>query len=710
MLRRTFLQTAGALAVMAGAGPNWVLAVDDAAGAGLQTAWSGPFGGVPPFDKIASAQFKPAIMAAMETARGEINAITAQTDAPTFENTLAAFEDTRRDYDRAERLYSTYTSSMNDAEMKAVETEMEPVLSAFEDEIIQNEALFARIKAVYDARESAGLTPEQLRLADVTYTRFVRRGAALDAAGKARLKDINQQLASLYTTFGQNTLGDEEGQWLVLDAESDLEGLPEGLRRGAAAAAKEKSLEGKWVIANTRSAVEPFLTYSTRRDLREKAWRMFIMRGDNGDAHDNKPTISKILKLRTERAKLLGYPTHAHWVTADNMSKTPEAAMDLMMKVWAAASQRAREEVADMQALSDQENAGIKIEAWDYRFYAEKVRKAKYDMDENEVKPYLKLENIVKAMFAAAGKLYGFEFVPVTGIPVFHPDMTVYEVKLNGKQNGLWYLDPFARTGKRSGAWAMPYRKQERFKGEIVPLISNNSNFVKGEAGAPVLISWTDAVTMFHEFGHALHGLSSNIMYPSLSGTSVKRDFVEFPSQINEHWLPTPETLNTYALHYQTGAPIPAELVAKIEKAKNFNQGFKTGEYLISAIYDMKIHLAATVDTDIDATAFEKQTMAEIGCPPEFVMRHRPTQFGHVFAGDGYSAGYYNYIWADTLTADAWEAFVEAGNPYDPVTAKRLFDTILSIGNAVPADEAFRNFRGRDVNTDALMRDRGFIA
>jgi peptidyl-dipeptidase Dcp len=451
--------------------------------------------------------------------------------------------------------------------------------------------------------------------------------------------------------------------------------------------------------------MEPFLTYSTRRDLREQGWRLWVSRGDNPGEHDNKPVITQILALRAERARLLGFPSHAHWVIDDNMARTPEAAMALTRKVWQAAVARAREEIADMQKVADAEHAGLQIEPWDYRFYAEKVRKAKYDLDQNEVKPYLQLDRMREAMMWAAGQLYGLTFTQVHDVPVVQPDVTVYEVTRGGAHVGLWYFDPYARDGKQSGAWMSEYRTQEAFHDVVAPIVSNNSNFVKAKGA--VLISWDDARTLFHEFGHALHGLNSAVHYPTLAGTNVKRDFVEFPSQLNEHWLTTPEVLRRFAVHYQTGEPIPAALVAKIEQAKHFNQGFATVEYLASAIYDLEIH-TAPADTPIDPSAFEQQTMAKIGCPREIVMRHRPTHFGHIFAGDGYSAGYYAYLWADTLTADAAEAFAEAGSFYDPAIARRLHDAIMSVGNSIPADEAFRAFRGRDVDTNALMRDRGF--
>jgi peptidyl-dipeptidase Dcp len=583
---------------------------------------------------------------------------------------------------------------------------MTPVLAAFNDEVIQNAALFARVKAVYLTREAAELSSEQQRLVWVVYRRFARQGAALGDAEKSRLAEINKQLAGLYTAFSQNELGDEEDHWLTLDA-AELDGLPDWLRASAAAAADAKKQKGKFLFANTRSAIEPFLTYSTRRDLREKAFRMWTSRGDNGDAHDNNAAITQILQLRAEKAKLLGYPTFAHWITDYQMAKTPDAVMDLLMKVWAPATARVREEVADMQKIADAD--GIKIAPWDYRFYAEKVRKAKYDLDESEIKPYLQLEKIREGMFWAAGQLYGLEFVQVHDLPVVHKDVRVFDVRRAGKHMGLWYFDPYARAGKQSGAWETEYRSQERFRGEITPIVSNNTNFVPGAPGEPILISWDDAATMFHEFGHALHGLNSNVTYPTLAGANTVRDFVEFPSQLNEHWLPTKEVLSRFALHYKTGKPMPGALVAKIKKARTFNQGFITVEYLVCAIVDMKAHLAGA--TKVNPRAFEAATLKEIGMPEQIVMRHRLPHFGHIFSGEGYAAGYYDYIWADTLVADAAEAFEEApGGFYDKALAKKLYDCIVSRGNTVDAGEAYRKFRGRNATVDALMRDRGFPA
>ncbi|HEX8821307.1 MAG TPA: M3 family metallopeptidase, partial [Archangium sp.] len=612
----------------------------------LLAKWSGAYGGVPAFDQIKVEHFKPALEASIEENRREIAAIANNPAAPTFENTLAALEDAGRMYNDVGTFYGIWSSTLSGPEFQAIEREMAPRLAAFEDEITQNEKLFQRIEAVYNSPDKAKLTPEQQRLAWVYYTRFVRSGAKLDATAKKRMADINQRLASLYTNFSQNVLADEEGYTVVLESEADLAGLPDSVRAGAAAAAEARGHKGKWVITNTRSSMEPFLTYSARRELREKVWRNYVNRGDNADTHDNNALITEILKLRVERAKLLGYPTHAHWRLENTMAKTPERAMELMEAVWKPAVARVREEVADMQAIANKEGAKIQIEPWDYRYYAEKVRKAKYDLDQNEVKPYLQMEKLREGMFWVAGELFGFAFTPVSDVPVYHPDVRVWEVKdrTSGKPVGLWYFDPYARPGKRSGAWMNAYRSQERFKGEVTTIVSNNSNFVKGKPGEPVLISWEDAETLFHEFGHALHGLSSNVTYPTLAGTAVARDYVEFPSQLLEHWLSTPEVLNRFALHAQTGQVIPKELVAKIEKAATFNQGFGTVEYLSSALVDMKLHLAG--DKTIDPDAFERETLTALGMPKEIVMRHRTPHFSHIFSGDGYSAGYYSYLWS----------------------------------------------------------------
>ena len=677
----------------------------------LLRPWAGPFGGVPPFDQASPALLAPALEEGMALHLQELQAIADNPAPPTFENTIAAMERSGRALDRAATVYYIYGSTLSDDAVQQVERDIEPKLAAFRDRITQNEKLFKRIASVYATRESAGLTPEQQRLTWLVHNNFVRAGAKLDASAKQRLAAINQSLAGLFTRFSQNLLADESERFLVLQSEADLAGLPESLRAGFAADAERRGQKGKWIVANTRSSVEPFLTYSTRRELREKVWRTFVNRGDNGDARDNNALIGEILQLRAERAGLLGYATHAHWRLEDSMARTPERAMELMEAVWKPAVLRVREEVADMQKLADAESAGIRIEPWDYRYYAEKVRKAKYDLDTNELKPYLQLEKLREGMFYVAGELFGMRFSELAAgtVPVYHPDVRVWRVDdAAGKLVGLWYFDPYARVGKQSGAWMNAYRNQERFDGAVTTIVSNNSNFVKGKPGEPVLISWDDAVTLFHEFGHALHGLSSNVTYPSVSGTNVARDYVEFPSQLLEHWLPVKEVVDRFAVHYQTGKPIPAELVAKVERAKTFNQGFATVEYLSAALIDMKLHLAARKDSRIDADAFERETLTSLGMPKEIVMRHRTPQFGHVFSGDGYSAGYYSYLWADTLTADAWDAFVESKGAWDKDVAQRLRDNVFSIGNTRDPADAYRSFRGRDPGIEALMRKRGF--
>ena len=710
MQRRTFLKNV-ALFLSLGGGTlmnaKELLAQSVSLGPML-APWTGAHDGLPRFDLVKISDFKPAMLQGMDLKRAEVKAITAQTEAANFDNTIVALEDSGHAYGRSQRFLNIYTSTMNDKPMQAIESELTPLIAKFDDEVVQNDPLFQRIKTVYEAREKSNLTDEQRRLVEVYYQYFVRQGAGLDEKKKERLRAINEKLASLYTDFRHNQLADEENYKLVLDDEKDLEGLPDSLKADAVTQAESKGLKGKWVITNTRSSMEPFITFSSRRDLREKGWKLWISRGDNNDQHDNKKIISEILKLRSERAKILGYPTHAHWVLEDNMAKTPDNAMELMRKVWKATVARIHEEVADMQAMADKEPEKIKIAPWDYRYYAEKVRLAKYNIDQNEVKEYLQMDKIRDGMFWAAKQVYGLDMVKVDDVPVIQKDVTVYEVRRDGKQLGLWYFDPYARDGKNSGAWMDEYRTQEKYKEVVTPIVSNNSNFVKGTPGEPVLISWDDANTMFHEFGHALHGLQSNVNYPTLAGTAVKRDFVEFPSQVNERWLMTNEVSSKFALHHKTGKPIPEALVEKIRKAKTFNEGFTTGEYLISAIYDMQIHLAATPDANIQPDEFEQKTMKEFECPSEIVMRHRPTAFGHIFAADSYSAGYYVYIWADTMSADAVEAFKEAGGMYDRKTCDRFRDTIFSVGNSISPTVAFRNFRGRDVDTNALMRDRGF--
>lgn len=580
--------------------------------------WTGPYGGVPPWNLVRPDEFVAAFDAAIAESTSEVQAIANNSQPATFENTIVEFEKAGKTLTRLNAIFGVYTSNLNTGPIPDIERNVVPKLSEHEDSIIQNEKLFARIAAVYEGEAFKQLDAVQQRLTEDHYKQFVRQGAKLSADDKDRLSKINKRLASLFTDFSQNVLADEANYVTWIEAESELAGLPPSIVSAMASAAKDKGKPGQWAVLNTRSSMDPFLTYSDNRALREKVWRTYYSRGDNADAQDNNGLITEILRLRATRAELLGYKTHAHWRLERQMAKTPENAMALMLKVWPKAVARVREEVADMQAVADQEGAGITIEPWDYRYYAEKVRKAKYDLDFNEVKPYLQMEKLREAMMWASTQLYGLEYKEVNDIPVFHPDVRVWEVNdAAGNNVGLWYFDPYAREGKRSGAWMTDYRAQENIDAPITTIVSNNCNFVKAAEGEPVLISWDDAVTLFHEFGHALHGLNSKVKYPSQSGTSVARDYVEFPSQLNEHWLTTPEVLNKFAVHYETGEPIPAELVEKIEKAATFNQGFATVEYLASALIDMRLHLAGNVAIDPDK--FERDVLAERGSLIDFV-------------------------------------------------------------------------------------------
>ena len=674
----------------------------------LLAEWTGPYGGVPAFDTMDLTALKPALEAGMAMTLAEVDAIVANPQPPTFENTIVALERSGEDFDRVMTYNSIWSSNLSSPEYREIQLEMAPRLAEFQSKLIQNTKLFERIKAVYESKEAKSLRTDQQRLLQLVYDRFARNGATLTGDAQRRYAEINQRLAELHTQFSNNVLADEEGYVTYL-TQDQLGGLPESFVRAAAAAAKERDRQGEYAVTNTRSSMDPFLTYSSERALREKVWRTYYSRGDNGDAHDNNALIVEILRLRDERVQLLGYENYAAWRLEDRMAKTPEGAMGLLEAVWPAAVARVREEVADMQAIADAEGANLQIAPWDYRYYAEKVRKSKYDLDSDEVKQYLQLDKLVEAAHFVASELFGFRFTPLAEgtVPVFHPDVKVWEVTdgSSGKHVGLWYLDPFARPGKRSGAWASTYRDHQSFDGLQTTLGSNNSNFIKGAPGEPILISWSDAETLFHEFGHALHYLSSNVVYPTLNGGV--RDYTEFQSQLLERWLLTDEVIDRYLKHAKTGKPMPDELVEKIRKADTFNQGFETTEYLASAIMDMKYH---TMDPgSLDADAFERQALAELGMPKEVVMRHCSPHFGHIFSGEGYSAGYYGYMWADVLTADAAEAFVEApGGFYDKDLAKRLVENLFAPRNSVDPAEAYRAFRGRDAKIDALMRDRGF--
>ncbi|MDP5148433.1 M3 family metallopeptidase [Rheinheimera baltica] len=675
----------------------------------LLQPWTGPYQGVPAFDKMKLADLTAALELGMAQHLADIDKITANPEAASFENTIVALEGVGEALDRVFTYYGIWSANQSSEEFRAIQREMAPKLSEFSSKITQNEALFKRIAAVYHSEQMQSLTSEQQRLTKLVYLGFANNGATLNEEQKKRYADINQRLAQLYTKFSNNVLADEEGYVLYLNAEQ-LGGLPDSLVKAAAAAATSRGKEGMYAITNTRSSMDPFLTYSTERELRKQVWNTYYSRGDNADEHDNNALIAEILALRDERVGLLGFDNYATWRLQDRMAKTPQRAMDLMMSVWPAAIARVQEEVADMQALAKQQGDDISIEPWDYRFYAEQVRKAKYDLNSDEVKQYLQLDKLREAMFYVAGRLFNFNFTPVAegSVPVFHQDVKVWEVtdKTTGKHIGLWYLDPFARTGKRSGAWATSYRGYSKYDGVKNVLSSNNSNFIKGAPGEAVLISWDDAETYFHEFGHALHALSSNVTYPTLNGGV--RDYTEFQSQLLERWLLTDEVINQFLVHHKTGEAMPAELVAKIKNAATFNEGFKTTEYLASAIIDLKLHMLDD-PKGIDPDAFERDTLAAMGMPSQVVMRHRTPQFGHVFSGEGYAAAYYGYMWAEVLTSDAAEAFAQApGGFYDKNVAAKLVEYLFSVRNALDPEEAYRAFRGRDAKIEALMRDRGF--
>ena len=674
----------------------------------LLQEWTGPYEGVPAFDKMKVEDIKEAIEEGMTLSLADIDAIANNTDAPTFENTIEEMERSGEELDRVFRYYGILSANMSTPEFRAIQAELAPKLSEYQSKINQNEKLFQRIKSVYDASQNTPLAADQQRVVDLTYNGFAMNGANLDAEKKKRYAEINKELSSLYTKFSNNVLHDEENYVTYL-TEDQLGGLAEGFKKSAAKIAADKGQEGKYAIVNTRSSMDPFLTYSTERELRKQVWTNYYSRGDNGDEYDNNQIIADILKLRRERVELLGHKNYAEWRLQDRMAKTPENAMALMEAVWPAAIGRVAEEVADMQAVADANGDNITIEPWDYRYYAEKVRKAKYDLDSDEVKQYLQLDKLTDAMHYVAGRLFNYKFTPVPegSVPVFHEDVKVWEVndKDSGTHIGLWYLDPYARQGKRSGAWATTYRSHTTFDGKTNVLASNNSNFVKPAPGEALLVSWDDATTFFHEFGHALHFFSSNVKYPTLNGGV--RDYTEFQSQLLERWLSTDEVINTYLVHYETGEPMPAALVAKIKKAATFNQGFGTTEYLASALMDMKFHLADPSNIDVDA--FERETLAELKMPKELPMRHRTPHFGHVFSGEGYATAYYGYMWADVLTADAAEAFAEApGGFYDKDMADKLVKYLFSPRNSIDPAEAYRLFRGRDAKIEALMRDRGF--
>ncbi len=674
----------------------------------LLSKWDGPYGGVPAFDKMDLTILQPAIESGMEMHLEEIKKIANNPEPATFENTIVAMERAGKPLDRAFTYYGIWSSNVSSPEFREIQTELAPKISDYSSKISQNKKLFERIKTVYDNSLKTPLEEDQQRVVQLIYENFAMEGANLDEKSKKRYAEINKELSQLYTKFSNNILHDEESYVTYVEKE-ELGGLPDSFVKASAKAAADREKEGKYAITNTRSSMDPFLTYSDERELREKVWETYYSRGDNNDEYDNNKLISQILKLRNERVQLMGYDNFAEWRLQNRMAKNPENAMNLMNAVWPAALARVEQEVADMQAIAEKEDLDITIKPWDYRYYAEKVRKEKYDLDSDEVKQYLQLDNLTQALFFTAGELFNFNFTPVAEgkVSVFQEDVKVWEVtdKTSGDHIGLWYLDPYARPGKRSGAWATTYRSYTSFDGKENVLASNNSNFVKPAPGEPSLISWDDATTFFHEFGHALHFLSANVKYPTLN--SGVRDYTEFQSQLLERWLSTDKVINQFLLHHETGKPIPASLVAKIKNASTFNQGFETTEFLASALMDMKYH---TIDPEnINPKSFEKKALKELNMPEEIVMRHRSPHFGHVFSGEGYATGYYGYLWADVLTADAAEAFAESpGGFYDKDMAAKLVKYLFAPRNSMDPAEAYRLFRGRDATIDALMRDRGF--
>jgi peptidyl-dipeptidase Dcp len=673
----------------------------------LLKAWETPHQ-TPPFAEIEPEHFLPAFEQAFTDHAAEITAITHDPTVPDFDNTITALERSGRLLAKVSAVFYDLVSAHSNPAILEIDKEVSLRTARHWNPIMMNAVLFGRIAMLHEKRASLKLTGEQRRLLERTYTRFQRAGAGLSDEAKARMADINERLAHLGTTFSHHLLGDEQ-DWHLELSEGDRAGLSDSFVASAKAAAEERGMPGKAILTLSRSSVETFLKTSTRRDLREKVFRAFIARGNNGNKNDNKDIIVEVLALREESARLLGYPTYAAYRLADSMAKTPEAVRGLLERVWTPARERALADRNELQALIAEEGGNFALAPWDWRYYAEKLRQAKANFDDTTIKPYLALDHMVEAAFDCATRLFGITFAERKDIPVWHPDVRVWEVRdREGQHKALFYGDYFARPSKRSGAWMTSLREQQKLDGEVAPLIINVCNFAKGAEGEPSLLSPDDARTLFHEFGHALHGMLSNVTYPSLSGTSVFTDFVELPSQLYEHWQERPEVLQKFARHYQTGEPLPEELLKRFVAARKFNQGFATVEFVSSALLDLEFHSQpASASRDVDA--FERAELDKIGMPQEIVMRHRPTQFGHVFSGDYYAAGYYSYMWSEVMDADAFGAFEEAGDIFDPAVAKRLHDDIYSTGGSVDPEQAYIAFRGREPEPDALLRRRGLL-
>ena len=672
----------------------------------LLADWTGAFG-LPPFAALTPEHFRPAFDQALAAHRAELDAISANPAAPTFENTIVALEKSGRDLDKVANVFFIMAGADTSEAIETTERDMSPLLARHSNAMYLDRKLYARIGDLYARRDTLGLNAEQARVLDRYHTRFVRAGGALEQASQDRLAAINERLATLGTQFGQNVLADEKSYALVLD-ESDLAGLPDFARAAASAAAEERGHKGKYAITLARSSCEGFLQFSSRRDLREKVFQAWIKRGENGGATDNRALIAEMVALRGERARLLGFATFADYKLDDSMAKTPRAARQLLDDVWGRAKIMAGRERDALQEMIAQEGGNFALAAHDWRYYAERLRKAKYDLDESEIKPYFQLDKMIDAAFETAHRLFGLTFKPVE-VPLYHPDARAFDVTdAAGQHVGLFIGDYFARGSKHSGAWMTSLRDQQKLSGDTRPIILNVCNFSKPAAGQPALLSFDDARTLFHEFGHGLHGLLSNVTYPLLAGTSVSSDFVELPSQLYEHWLEVPEILQKYALHAKTGAPMPKAMFDKLLATRTYGQGFATVEYTSCALVDLDIHALPDAGA-LDVSKFEHDTLAAMHMPAEIVMRHRLPHFQHLFSGGGYAAGYYSYMWSEVLDADAFEAFTETGNAFDPATAKKLRDYIYSAGNLRDPGEAYKAFRGRLPSVEPLLKKRGLL-
>ena len=678
---------------------------DQSANPFFQT-WTTP-DGAPPFDRIRPEHFREAYARAFAEHEAEVAAMAAQPEPPDFANTIAALELSGRLLERVGSAFYLLVGAHSDAALLEIEREIAPQLARHWNRINTNEALFRRIDALMRGADGLDLDAEQKRVLERYHVTFRRAGAALGPASRARLIEIMERLATLGTAFSQNVLADEQAFALCLAGEAELAGLPAFMREAMRSEAQERGLDGR-VVTLSRSSALPFLQFSSRRDLREKVFRAFVSRGDNNGSTDNKAIIAEMVELRAERARLLGYADFAQYRLDDAMAKTPAAVRDLLQTVWAPARERALADCEALQALVQEEGGNFALAPWDWRYYAEKLRQRRCDFDEAAIKPYLTLDRMIEAAFFAAERLFGLRVEERPDVPTWHPDVRVFEVRgSDGSPIGLFFGDYFARPSKRSGAWMTSLRDQEKLAGDIRPLVVNVCNFNKGSGGEPTLLSFEDARTLFHEFGHALHGLLSSVTYPKISGTNVAADFVELPSQLYEHWLEQPDVLRRFARNYRTGAPMPEDLLRRLIAARNFDQGFATVEYVASAMVDLDLHALASPGA-IDATAFEREALSRIAMPEEIAMRHRLPHFGHIFAGDAYAAAYYSYMWSEVLDADAFAAFEETGDIFDPATAKRLRETIYAAGGARDPAEAYKAFRGRLPSPQALLRKRGF--